>query len=57
LIFIFNLELRTSDEEFLNMPYHWVKAKYARLKKKWEMQEKQQKEMEDKMKQNRSKKR
>jgi hypothetical protein len=57
LIFIFNLELRTSDEEFLNMPYHWVKAKYSRLKKKWEMQEKQQKEMEEKMKQNRSKKR
>ena len=46
-----------SDEVFLETPYHRIKAKYLRLKKKWDMEEKQQKEMEDKMKQNRSKKR
>lgn len=36
------------------MEWFRVQAKYARLKKKWEQEEKQRKEMEEKMKQTRS---
>lgn len=57
LIFIFNLELKIDDNEFLNTEWFRIQAKYLRLKKKWEQEEKQRKEMEERMKQNRSRKR
>lgn len=50
LIFVFNKELGLQDSEIYNMSWHSMIKKYSLLKEYWREQEKQNKEMEAKMK-------